>query len=215
MKAFVITITDFDLSVKAANRCIDSAKQFGINVDIFDSITPKKNPLELLQTYEIDENDFYTIHSRKLNGICCFLSHYSLWKKAIELNETILIFEHDAVMTDKFDTNIQFNGLLSIGKPSYGSFKIPEKHGINKLTSKKYLPGAHAYLIKPDAARKLIEQSKIKAKFADTFINIDTFPWLEEYYPWPVLCDDSFTTVQDNLGCKAKHNFNDTFRIVY
>ena len=33
----------------------------------------------------------------------CFLSHYLLWKKCIDLNEPILILEDDAIITDEFD----------------------------------------------------------------------------------------------------------------
>lgn len=215
MKSYVITITGFEPSLKTAKRCIESGKHFDLDIEIFDAITPKNKPLELLKLYQINESDFETIYSRKINGICCFLSHYSLWKKSFEENETIIVFEHDAVVISQIDIDVQFDMLLSIGKPSYGSYKTPPINGVNILTSKKYLPGAHAYMIKPRAAKALIDQSKIKAKFADTFINLDTFPWIQEYYPWPVICDDSFTTVQAENGCKAKHNFGKDFRIVY
>ncbi len=214
MKAYVITITDLEPSMNVAQRCIESAKKFDIAVEIFDAITPKKNPLGLLLNYGINESDFQTKHSRKLNGICCFLSHYTLWKKAIELNEPILILEHDAVVVSPIDLGMKFDKLISLGKPSFGAFNIPSKTGINPLTSKRYLPGAHAYCIKPEGADELIRQSRLKAKFADTFINLDSFPWIEEYYPWPIICDDSFTTVQAELGCKAKHNFKKGFEII-
>lgn len=215
MKAYVITITDFEPSVSSANKCVSSAKKHGLDVEIFDAITPKKNPLELLKEYEINIEDFNEVYSRKINGICCFLSHYSLWKKSLEYNENVLILEHDAVMVDDFDININFNMLLSLGKPSYGKYNTPQKRGVNKLTSKSYLPGAHSYIVKPNAAAELIKQSKIKANYADVFINLETFKWIEEYYPWPFICDDSFTTVQAEKGCKAKHNYGNQFKIVY
>lgn len=53
-----------------------------------------------------------------------FFSHYSLWKKCLELNKNILILEHDAWPLFKFDLNIleEFNGdVLNIGKPNWGS----------------------------------------------------------------------------------------------
>lgn len=214
MKSYVIAITDFEPSMKSADRCIDSAKKFGIDVSIFDAITPSKNPLGLLKSYEISETDFDTPYSRKINATCCFLSHYSLWMKSVEDNESYLIFEHDAVMVDKFDMNVNFNMLLSIGRPSYGKYNTP-KVGINPLTSKSYLPGAHAYVIKPAGAKELVKHSKIAAAPTDVYINIKTFPWIQELYPWPAICDDSFTTVQVKKGCEAKHNYNNDFRIIY
>lgn len=215
MKAYVITITDFEPSVSSANKCVSSSKKHGLDVEIFDAITPKKNPLELLKKYEINESDFDETYSRKINGICCFLSHYTLWKRSIEENENILILEHDAVMIKKFDVNTNFNMLLSLGKPSYGKYIVPSKIGVNKLVSKTYLPGAHAYIIKPAAAKELIMQSKVRSKYADVFMNVKDFPWIEEYYPWPFVCEDSFTTVQAVKGCEAKHNYNKEFKIIY
>ena len=45
-----------------------------------------------------------------------------------------------------------------------------------------------------------------EAEPADVFINKKRFPWMTEYYPWPVVCDDSFSTIQNQAGCVAKHN---------
>jgi glycosyl transferase, family 25 len=214
MKSFVITIMDLNHSVNVAKRCIDSAKKFDLDVNFFEAITPKDNPLEILASLNINELDFTEKYSRKLNGISCFLSHYMLWKKSIEINESILIFEHDAVVIDKIPSDGRFDSLLSLGKPSFGSFKTPSSNGVNMLTSKKYLPGAHAYIIKPNAAKKLIKQASIKANYADVFLNIDTFPWIQEYYPWPVIVEDTFTTVQKVEGCIAKHSYKNGFKII-
>jgi glycosyl transferase, family 25 len=214
MKSFVITVSDIKNSVDVAKRCIISAKKFDLEVNIFEAITPKDNPLKILTENNINEADFTERYSRKLNGISCFLSHYMLWKKTIEINESILILEHDAVVIDKIPNDDCFEDLLSLGKPSFGSFKTPILNGVNPLTSKKYLPGAHAYIIKPEAAKKLIKQASIKANYADVFLNIDTFPWLKEYYPWPVIADDTFTTVQKMEGCIAKHSYKQGFQII-
>jgi hypothetical protein len=43
---------------------------------------------------------------------------------------------------------------------------------------------------------------------------MDIFPWLEEYYPWPVEVKDSFTTIQKTEGCLAKHGYNETYEII-
>jgi glycosyl transferase family 25 len=215
MQSFVITIMDLPKSVNSAQRCVESAKKFGIHVDLFKAITPKDSPLDILKDLNINHEDFNEVYSRKINGISCFLSHYMLWKKSIEINETILIFEHDAIVINKIPDKKCFDILLSLGKPSFGAYKENSHSGVHKLFSKPYLPGAHAYMIKPSAAKLLIEQSKIKAKYADVFMNSENFPWIEEYYPWPVICDDSFTTVQHEKGCKAKHNYNkEKFEII-
>ena len=215
MKSFVITLTDVPESVASANRCIETARNHGLDdVQIFDAISPRNcDPLdkmksEGLSTEKFENNQF----SRYLNCISCFLSHYSLWEKSVKQNESILILEHDAVFVRDFNqvpiNKFSKTGLLSIGKPSYGKFRTPNKVGINKLTSKKYLPGAHAYIISPDAAREIIQFAKKRMpQPTDVFLHIERFNWIKEFYPWIVEVDDHFTTVQIQQGCKVKHNY--------
>lgn len=215
MKSYVIAIKDLEKSVSLAERCIQTAKEnSNLNVEMFDAITPKDDIFKIVKTNSIQIKSFDEKFSRKENAISCFLSHYSLWKKCVELNEAIIIFEHDAVIKNKIDTNLNFNKIISIGKPSYGRYNTPASNGINKLTSKRYFPGAHAYIIKPSGAKDLIDRSKIDAKPVDVFLHLDTFPWLQEYYPWPVVVEDSFTTVQKLEGCVAKHNYKNGFEII-
>ena len=60
----------------------------------------------------------------------------------------------------------------------------------------------------------LIDQARMEARPTDVFLNINTFPFLEERYPWPVEAHDSFTTIQSEMGCRAKHNYNEKYEIV-
>lgn len=213
MKTYVITIKNLDRSVEVSNRCIESAKKFGIDVEKFDATTPIDNVYKIAEERGINLSGFDERYSRKENAIACFLSHHSLWKLAVETNENIFILEHDAVFVSGFDQNINFKGILSLGKPSYGRYNTPQK-GISPLTSKNYLPGAHAYIVKPKAATELINMSKVLSKPTDVFIDRRTFPSVEEYYPWPVEVRDTFTTVQKTAGCIAKHNYKEGFEII-
>jgi GR25 family glycosyltransferase involved in LPS biosynthesis len=213
MKAHVITIMDMEQSVEIAQRCIDSAKIFNIKVEMFKAITPKDDVYKIAKEKNINLAGFDERYSRKENAIACFLSHYSLWDKSVETNESILILEHDAVFVDTVDLNMNFKRLISLGKPSYGKYIIP-RNGISPLTSKSYLPGAHAYIVKPLAAVELINKSKVLSKPADIFIDRRSFPWIEELYPWPVEVKDTFTTVQKEAGCIAKHSYKEGFEII-
>jgi GR25 family glycosyltransferase involved in LPS biosynthesis len=213
MKAYVITITTLQKSVDVANRCIESGKQFGIDVEIFPAITPNDDIFNIAKERKVNLSGFDEKYSRKENAIACFLSHQSLWMKSIEINENILILEHDAVFKGSISDNINFKGLISLGKPSYGKYNIP-KLGVGPLVSKQYLPGAHAYIIKPSAAKELMNKSKICAKIPDIFMDIRTFPWIEEYYPWPIEAVDTFSTTQKIAGCIAKHNYKEGFEII-
>lgn len=215
MKNYVITIMDSEKSIHAANRCIESGKRFQLNIEKFSAITPKDNLAELMKQHHISIERFQESRfSRTEPMMAAFISHYSLWKRCIETREEITIFEHDAVIQDPVPPYLLYNGCISLGKPSYGNWKQPKILGVNPLTSKKYFPGAHAYRVNPQGAIKLVQMATKFAMPTDVFLNIEFFPWLQEYYPWPVICNDTFTTIQKLEGCQAKHNFKEGYEIL-
>lgn len=214
MKSYVITIMDNPDSVKAADRCIKSAAKYGVQVEKFSAITPKDNPLELAEKKNIPVKGFEEKYSRFENCISAFLSHFYLWEKCLKSNTQQMILEHDAYFVDSVNMFMNFDKAINIGKPSYGKAQTPMKLGVNPLTSKQYFPGAHAYIIKPAGASAFIQRAFIDAGPTDIFIHKGRFPWLEEYYPWPVEARDTFTTIQKTEGCLAKHNYNDKYKIL-
>lgn len=215
MKNYVITILENSKSSAAADRCIESALYCGLEVEKYSAITPHNTKIyEALHEQGISAEGFKEKYSRLDNCIAAFLSHYSLWKLSVDTKQEVTIFEHDAVVTNTIPEFINYRYCISFGKPSYGKFNIPSNIGVNSLVSKRYFPGAHAYRVKPSGAKKLIEQAKIAAKPTDVFLHLDTFPWLEEYYPWPVEARDTFTTIQKTEGCLAKHNYGERYEII-
>ena len=203
MKAYVITIMGMEQSAQAAKRCVETAKREGIDVKYFDAVTPTT-----CEQYADDEkiglSNFREKYSRYKNALAAFMSHYTLWKKCYIEQEPIIIFEHDAVIMD--DIPSFFKGdIVNLGAPSYGKFNTPTTLGEGPLQSKAYLPGAHAYYITPKGAEKLLMEAKRDARPADLFINSAKFK-INEIYPWPVMADDSFTTIQRDDGIQAKHN---------
>ncbi len=213
MKMFVITIEDHELSNKYAERCIESAKKFGHTVEKWKAVTPKHEPFSLLKQEGISPLGFEEEYSRLENCISAFLSHYSLWKKCIELNENILVLEHDAYFNDAVP-DVPFQDICNFGQPSYGKFITPPNLGLNPLTSKRYLPGAHAYGVTPNGSNLLVQQSKLHARPTDLFIRLETFTRIQEYYPWPVEARDAFSTIQNERGCLAKHRYNEDYKLL-
>ena len=82
------------------------------------------------------------------------------------------------------------------------------------MRSKKYFPGAHAYQVTPKGAEALCRYAKVYAKPTDVFLHLDVFPWLEEHNPWVAEARDTFTTIQKEEGCLAKHNYGDGYEIL-
>ena len=214
MKMYVIGIDGNKQSMSAVERCQRSANNYGHKVEHFKAITPKDDIYGMLKQQGISAMGFEEQYSRLDNCIAAFLSHYCLWNECIKRDETIIILEHDAVIREPIRT-FPFIDICNFGKPSYGKYNTPPTLGLNPLTTKRYLPGAHAYGVTPNGARKLIEQAKIHARPTDIFINLDVFPTINEVYPWPVECVDNFTTIQNKNGCIAKHRYNhETYDII-
>lgn len=214
MKAYVITMMNTEESVQVATRCIKSAKKFGIDVEMFTAITPADDIENISKG--IPKSNFIEKYSRYENCLSAFLSHRELWARCLDLNEDVLVLEHDAVFNGPLP-EVPFKGVLSYGAPSYGKFKQPSILGVNKLVSKEYLPGAHAYKIKPSAAKVLIDKAYECAAPTDLYISNRNFAFVEEYYPWPIEAKDSFTTIQNDTGCIAKHNYiynTSTYRVI-
>jgi len=215
MKHFVITIEDIPQSVEYAERCIRSGSKHGLLIEKFNAITPRNTDLKAMLKQEgLSSIGFEERYSRLDNCIAAFLSHYSIWKIATQTNSATTIFEHDAVVTSQLNSMIPFDKVVTLGKPSYGRYNIPPFLGTGPLTQKRYFGGAHAYRVNNQGARALIEQAKIHAKPTDVFLHLDTFPWLQEHYPWTVEVQDSFTTIQNETGCLAKHNYGSEYEII-
>jgi len=206
MKNYVITIMDNMRSVEVADRCIASGHLWDIEIEKWAATTPRNGLTKLMVQEGIKKNGFEERFSRMPECMSAFMSHYRLWKLSVELNEEITIFEHDAVICNNIP-ELVFMGCISFGEPSYGKWVHPPLLGKNKLVSKQYFPGAHAYRVNPWGATQLIQQAKRYARPTDVFLENLTFNFLEEYYPWPVSARDSFTTIQNDNGIQAKHSY--------
>jgi len=215
MKAFVITIEDNELSEESADRTIKSAKKNGTDVENFKAITPGSSLLNEFNSDAIVTSKFSEVYSNFDSCLSAFYSHRNLWKKCVKMKENILILEHDAFFVGEVPEYLaDRDACINLGRPSYGRYLIPYRLGLGPLESKQYFPGAHAYIVSPNKAKVLIKESIKEGKPTDVFLSNSKFDFLLEYYPWPVECRDSFTTIQKLAGCRAKHNFNESYLIL-
>lgn len=214
LNGFIIVIEDLPDSVSSAERCFNSNKTKHLSLNYFKAITPKDNPLSILKEEKIKTDRFSSSFSQLEPSYSCFLSHYYLWKKCVEINEPIVILEHDAFFVHSLNfTRIDNNDCVNLGRPSYGDF-FEQRPGIHPLFSKEHFPGTHGYLIGPDAANNFIEYAQKRgARNIDLFLNKYSFPFLKEIYPWPIIANDTFSTIQKIDGCRSKHNFNKKYKI--
>jgi GR25 family glycosyltransferase involved in LPS biosynthesis len=194
MKAFVIRLKDIEPSETLSKECIESGKIFGLDIDPFDGIYGEENIKSKTEHFNIRPFS-EGMKKGRLGVKGCFLSHYSLWLKCLEINEPILICEHDAMIISPLPNNIEdsFNEFLILDpfnkfSKSYvdshkHSHTLPQKiiEYTNIESRKKYgvtseyAMGLQAYVIKPSAVKKLQEKIKINGYLpADMQCNKET-----------------------------------------
>ena len=120
---YVITIFGNEKSEAAAERCIASGLSVGgISIEKWRATVPNAQLSDIIKKEGINTTLMNEVYSRTQNCIAAFLSHYSLWKRSVEENTEVTIFEHDAVCVNNVPSDIRFKGVLSFGAPSYGKF---------------------------------------------------------------------------------------------
>lgn len=133
----------------------------------------------------------------------CAMSHYYLWDKSIELNEPILILEHDAKFIEKFDYQYVIDSdyqCIGINDPKMATRLYQRFHStvqaaegplldcpvIDNMYVPQGIAGGSAYVIKPRGAEKVIAAAHKYGLWPnDALLCQQLFPWLgvtKKYY---------------------------------
>jgi len=178
IKAFTIRKPNDDLSERLSDELIESGKQFGIAIEKVDGVYA--NQAEIIQQKGLHVFEKMKEAKKQNKGMQgCFLSHYQLWERCLELNEPILIFEHDALiirpLPDNFLNLFTHHAILDYAchYPDYeeivlrdGPLKITNFPFIENVPAtykglnSSHVKGSHAHAIKPEGARTLISNVK-------------------------------------------------------
>lgn len=145
MEGYIIYLPEYVNSIRWAYNAQTSAKKYNWNVTLYPGVDGKNNKIQDygLFVYPLSKKVKRLFEKPGVHG--CFLSHYNLWKKAVNTNTTIAIFEHDVEFynecnLDTFNEVLKLEGFIE-SKP------IPPG---------RWWEGARAYVITPEAAKKLI-----------------------------------------------------------
>ncbi len=171
IQAKIIRVKGIELSEQLAQSCIVQAKKFGIDVQLFDGI----NGLEYQQ--HLDQLKIKPLKKFKKGraGVYgCFLSHYYLWRECIDLDIPYLILEHDGWFNQglpdnvllKFDHVLKLDSLNPYSKSYQDTLQQQQDQPVTIKTIEPeegmdngagwYSCGAYGYIIKPVAARLII-----------------------------------------------------------
>jgi hypothetical protein len=166
--------TLYPYSIKNRLLSEDEIKEL-IKPELYENFR-KQHHYQVTERQLIGENEIGKMSRPGVIG--CFYSHYNLWKKCVELNEPIMIFEDDVKFYREY-TPVHFDGvlILSLGKSSFlgepGKTYLENPSGIPAaLPWRNFsMPGASGYAIKPDTALGLIKFYRPYWYPADNAIN--------------------------------------------
>lgn len=150
MISFVIYLPGRTQSRILAQRCLDSSKLYDWNLELFEGIdgsTVKEESGWNSWNIKINQENAKCRDAMSRPGVRgCFLSHWTLWNKCVELNQPIGIFEHDVEFLKASPSILNFQDILKLD--GFRENK-PRPAGI-------WWTGAMAYILKPQGAKKLI-----------------------------------------------------------
>ena len=173
MKTYVINLSDrkdrMDLfesqkTVGTPNYGYIGKSLNSLEYERFDAVNGSKLTYEQLKKlgYDTDSNWIDPIHSTHLTSgeVGCFLSHYNLWKKCIELNVPLCILEDDAVVPDNLHDDL--DELLETYNFIYLGWKeiaesVPTSD--SRFVVPVYPYWTLAYVITPEAAKLLVNSN--------------------------------------------------------
>jgi len=150
MKKFIIILKNNKNSEFYGNNAFLSGKNFCWDLEIFNAINGEKESLADYNLHTTNSSKKCKLSFNRPGVVGCFLSHYNLWMKCVELDEPIGIFEHDVIFQKPFSNNIEFNEILKLDKLQKG-----KNYGTGD-----WWEGSHAYFISPLGAKKLINWVK-------------------------------------------------------
>lgn len=203
MKAFIIYLKEVQSTIDSALECKRTARQHGLDAWMFEGFTPSRADKFIheqnLKPYDPGPK-LYKIKWQKGGVRGCMISHYHVWKKCVELDQKIVVLEHDSrVVSENYNQDFQdvlhLDGYRFNEDPNEG--KLPKVEDfVNIRKGENHLQGTYGYVIKPHAAKKLINgahQNGITA--SDMFVS-DKYVKIQVVKPRAVIVNsqDSLTS---------------------
>lgn len=206
MKGFCIYIRGLPESEQMAKRCVDSGRSHDMGISYFEA-THRYEAFGIaaslgIATRSYDYLDTKADRSLRETQAGCFLSHFRLWQKCVNLGEAICIFEHDAVLNTPIPRS-EFQHVLNLQDSIWNDPTWRFYHKVNErlrdlsvtnetpaagVTKAKFLclPSACAYAITPSGASKLMTTARKEGALpVDLFVN-KTVVDIRDLLPSPV-----------------------------
>lgn len=173
----------------------------------FDSKTFKWTwPTDASQNHVDMKTGIYKFAYNAMNQdkkVACSLSHMRLWDLCVTMDEPIIVFEPDAIVTRRIDpTDLEGNWVVGLNDPRGATrrsqvFHDKMRHGeepiiqpvptVNNIGEfePQGLAGHSAYYIEPKGAKELLDKVKDYGMWPnDAYMCKELFPWIRVVYPY-------------------------------
>lgn len=182
--AYIIRIPGHAKSMEYAQRCADSCEVAGMPYKFFDAVNGTTGKVEL------PDKDIVKLLKVTNTGmtpteVACFISHFLLWVHCVEIDQPIVILEHDAIMLKPYLEHDVYSMIRFLGSMEQVSgqfncyFPLPPHASLN--SQYRFICRAHAYAVDPPICRQLIAKV-IKYGIMtplDIFMRADEFPIIQ------------------------------------
>lgn len=170
-KSFIIHLPKIESSLNSALKLQKDLKSIDIDAELFEG-TYGSEAQELIKlenravhniNFKGNEIDSRGIAKASRPGVIgCFYSHYRLWKKCVELNEIICVFEDDVKIIRPL-IPVDFEDVLVIAlgavkrKKNTRYLENPTGTPCAENYQNSSMPGTVGYIISPQGAKKLLD----------------------------------------------------------
>ena len=182
MKTYVIYMSNNEFSLKMTKDAIKSLQEFNIDYELFDGVVGREG-VHILESFGVKPSAHVAREHWTDGTIGCLASHYLLWDKCADQDESFLILEQDGVLIrdpreiiDQIEFACHLDAFLPFNNgnkdPEYNHFEEYNKsmsvyvpgvsehpnnkfYGSNKITGNVFR-GTYGYIITPKGAKAVL-----------------------------------------------------------
>lgn len=181
-KAYIIRVAGSAKSEELAKNCADSCSKVGQVYQYWDAYNGHENPIKPPKCEsEVMNLIKVTDHYLTRGEVACALSHISLWHHCAQIDQPIVILEHDALMVQPYTQHAVFNSICYLGgneQVNQGWEVYPTPPHASEGPNYHFICRAHAYAIDPAVAKNMLAhvlKYGISAPL-DILLRADVFP---------------------------------------
>lgn len=173
-KALIIRRDGVEISKEYAQIAADSCSKHNLDYEFIKAVEflPSKDAIESVGLK-------YNCNIKHNTYACCTASHIIAFKRIIELNETCLILEHDAlVLGDVKNVEIPDDAVVTFGFRVGSPTDYIPPGPATKVTKIENTTGTHAYAVTPTTAKTILNKLETNGVTCD----IDQFLMIGRNY---------------------------------